>query len=45
VTAPGERARRVRVAADPAKLAFVASVPEGASVRVLSVVDGCGNRG
>ena len=45
VTAPGEEARRLRVAADPAKLAFVADVPAGSSVRVLSVTDGCGNSG
>ena len=45
VAEPGRRARRLRVAADPAKLAFVANVPAGASLRVLSVADGCGNRG
>jgi len=45
VTAPGEAPQRVLLAADPDRLAFVARVPEGATVRVLSVVDGCGNRG
>lgn len=46
VTRPGRRARRLRVAADPAKLAFVVrGVPSGGSVRVLSVSDACGNRG
>jgi hypothetical protein len=46
VTQPGRRrARRVRVAADPARYGFAVSVPAGGSVRVLSVVDGCGNRG
>ncbi len=45
VTPPGERARRLRVAADPERYAFVTRVPEGSAVRVLSVEDGCGNRG
>jgi len=46
VTRPGRRAHRVRVPADPERMAFVArAVPAGSSVRVLSVVDGCGNRG
>ena len=42
---PGKQARRVRLAADPERYGFVTSVPAGYTVRVLSVVDGCGNRG
>ena len=46
VTDPGRRRpRRVRVAADPARYGFAVRVPAGGSVRVLSVIDGCGNRG
>lgn len=45
VTSPDGRDRRMRVAADPSRLAYVASVSQGSTVRVLSVVDGCGNRG
>jgi neutral ceramidase len=45
VTRPGRRPRRIRAAADAERLAFVARVPEGATVRVLSVDDGCGNTG
>jgi len=45
VTEPGGSVERQRVAADPDRLAFVAQVPEGSTVRVLSVEDACGNRG
>jgi neutral ceramidase len=43
VTESGERPRRVRAAADPQRHAYVARVPTGATVRVLSVTDDCGN--
>ena len=43
VTAPDGSTDRVRARADAARFAYVASVPAGASVRVLSVTDGCGN--
>jgi hypothetical protein len=46
VTVPGRRRpRRVRAAADAERFAYVASVPAGSTVRVLSVSDGCGNSG
>jgi hypothetical protein len=45
VTRPGGKSRRVRAAADRARYAYVARVPSGSTVRVLSVADGCGNRG
>ena len=45
VTDPGGARRRVRARADRARYAYVARVPEGSTVRVLSVADGCGNRG
>ncbi len=45
VTQPGRRPRRVRATADAARFGYVARVPAGSSVRVLSVTDSCGNRG
>ena len=45
VTRPGGARRRIRAAADRARFAYVARVPEGSTARVLSVADGCGNRG
>jgi neutral ceramidase len=45
VTAPGRRPRRVGAAADPQRFGYVAGVPAGSTVRVLSVDDGCGNSG
>ena len=45
VTRPDGSRRRVVAGADPARFGYVASVPAGSTVRVLSVTDGCGNRG
>jgi hypothetical protein len=45
VTSPGGDRSRVRARADGDRYAYVARVPAGSSVRVLSVTDGCGNSG